>query len=186
MKRIIFLCFIVLSTSIFVYGQSEEVKVEKHLLSVYFIPLKISYELGIGKSNTVELGGGLNGVTWIENNGDFDQFRFGIAPFAEAYFKNYYNLDKRYSKGKRTASNSGNYWGLFARYRFEPIAGDTDDTRFNSIFIAPVWGFQRNYRSHFSLGMDLGFGVGFNNGGSYFSPVVRLKLGFVLFSKAGK
>jgi hypothetical protein len=183
MKRIIFLCLIVISTSIFVYGQSDEVKVERSLLSVYFIPLKISYEQGIGKSNTLELGVGLNGVTWLD---EYDQFRFGIAPFTEAYFKNYYNLDKRNSKGKRTACNSGNYWGILARYRFNPITGDTDDERFKSTFIAPVWGFQRNYNSNFSLGMDFGFGVGFNNYGSYFSPVIRLKVGFVLLSHQGK
>ena len=183
MKSIIFICLIVLGTSIFAVGQEKEVKVERHLLSVYFIPLKMSYELGFGKSNTVELGGGLNGVTWFD---EYDQIRFEVAPFAEAYFKNYYNLDKRHGKDKRTDLNSGNYWGLFARYRFKPIAGDVDDVRFNSIFIAPVWGFQRNYKSHFSLGMDFGLGIGFNDQGSYFSPVIRLKLGFVLLARGQK
>jgi len=183
MKRLFFLSLVVLSTSIFAYGQTDEVKVERSLLSVYFIPLKMSYEQGIGKSNTLEFGGGINGVTWMDEQ---NQFRFGIAPFAEAYFKNYYNFEKRHSKGKRTAMNSGNYWGIFARYRFNPIAGDTDDERFQSAFIAPVWGFQRNYNSNFSLGMDFGFGVGFNDYGSYFSPVIRLKLGFVLLSHKGK
>jgi hypothetical protein len=182
MKRIIFLCFIVLGTSIFVYGQSEEVKVEKSLLGVYFIPLKLSYEQGIGKSNTVELSGGLDGVSWFEN----DEFKFGLAPFAEGYFKSYYNLEKRHRNGRRTEMNSGNYWGLMARYNFPAISGDDSEERFRSFFVAPVWGFQRNYSSHFSLGMDLGFGVGFNQDNAYFSPVVRLKLGFVLFSHAGK
>ena len=180
MKRLLFISLIVLCASLFAYRQSEEVKVERSLLSVYFIPLKMSYEQGIGKYNTLELGGGLNGVTWID---EYDQFRFSIAPFAEAYFKNYYNLEKRHADGKRTAMNSGNYWGIYARYRFDPIAGDIDDERFKSTFIAPVWGFQRNYKSNFSLGMDFGLGVGFNNYGAYFSPLIRLKLGFVLFSK---
>jgi hypothetical protein len=182
MKRIIFSCIIVLFTSIFVYGQSEEVKVERSLLGVYFIPLKVTYEQGIGRTNTVELGGGLDGVSWIED----DQFKFGLAPFAEGYFKNFYNLDKRHRDGRRTAMNSGNYWGLMARYNFPAISGDDSEERFRSFFIAPVWGFQRNYNSHFSLGMDLGFGVGFNQEFAYFSPVIRLKLGFVLFSHAGK
>ena len=186
MKRITLLSLMVLSSSFFAYGQSEEPKVERSLLSVYFIPLKISYEQGLGKSNTLEIGGGLNGVSWLENTGDFDDFRFGIAPFAEATFRNYYNLEKRQSKGKRTAMNSGNYWGIHARYLFEPIAGDTGDSQFSSVFIAPVWGFQRNYNSHFSLGMDFGMGIGFNDSDAYFSPVIRLKLGFVLFSTAGK
>lgn len=181
MKRITLLILMVLSTTLFAFGQTDEAKVERSLLSVYFIPLKISYEQGLGKSNTIEIGGGLNGVSWLENNGDFDEFRFGVAPFAETTFRNYYNLDKRQGKGKRTAMNSGNYWGIHARYRFAPIAGDTDEERFNTFFIAPVWGFQRNYNSHFSLGMDFGFGAGFNNYGTYLSPVIRLKLGFVLF-----
>ena len=186
MKRITLLIMTVLSCTLFAFGQPEEAKVERSLLSVYFIPLKITYEQGLGKSNTLEIGGGLTGVTWLENTGDFDEFRFGIAPFAETTFRNYYNLEKRQGKGKRTAMNSGNYWGIHARYNFEAIAGDTDDQQFRSFFIAPVWGFQRNYNSQFSLGMDFGLGAGFNDGGAYFSPLVRLKLGFVLFSHASK
>ena len=186
MKRITLLILMALSCTLFAFGQPEEAKVERSLLSVYFIPLKISYEQGLGKSNTLELGGGLNGVTWLENTGDFDEFRFGVVPFVETTFRNYYNLEKRQEKGKRTAMNSGNYWGIHARYHFEPIAGDTDDDRFNSVFIAPVWGFQRNYNSHFSLGMDFGLGVGFNGNDAYFGPLIRLKLGFVLFSHTGQ
>jgi hypothetical protein len=186
MKRITLLIMTVLSCTLFAFGQPEEAKVEQSLLSIYFIPLKITYEQGLGKSNTLEIGGGLTGVTWLENTGDFDEFRFGIAPFAETTFRNYYNLEKRQGKGKRTAMNSGNYWGIHARYNFEAIAGDTDDQQFRSFFIAPVWGFQRNYNSQFSLGMDFGLGAGFNDDGAYFSPLIRLKLGFVLFSHAGK
>ena len=183
MKRLIFLSLIVLCSSFGIRGQTEEVRVERSLLSAYFIPLKLSYEQGIGKSNTIELGGGLTGVSWMDK---YDQFHWGIAPFAEGYFKNYYNLDKRSAKGKRTVKNSGNYWGLYSRYRFKPLEGDTDDVQFNSIFLAPVWGFQRNYGSNFSLGMDFGAGAGFNSEGAYFGLVVKLKLGFVLFSYAGK
>jgi hypothetical protein len=186
MKRITLLIMTVLSCTLFAFGQPEEAKVEQSLLSIYFIPLKITYEQGLGKSNTLEIGGGLTGVTWLENTGDFDEFRFGIAPFAETTFRNYYNLEKRQGKGKRTAMNSGNYWGIHARYNFEAIAGDTDHQQFRSFFIAPVWGFQRNYNSQFSLGMDFGLGAGFNDDGAYFSPLIRLKLGFVLFSHAGK
>jgi hypothetical protein len=158
MKRLIFISSIVLIASISAYGQSKEAKVERSLLGVYFIPLKVSYEHGIGKHNTFEIAGGMDGASWIEN----DEFRFGLAPFAEGYFKNYYNLDRRLENGKRTEMNSGNYWGIMTRYNFPVISGDESDERFNSFFIAPVWGFQRNYKSHFSLGMDLGFGVGFN------------------------
>ena len=182
MKRITLLIMMVLSTTLFAFGQPEEARVEKSLLSVYFIPLKISYEQGLGKSNTLEIGGGINGVTWFENTGDFDEFRFAVVPFAETTFRNYYNLEKRQEKGKRTAMNSGNYWGIHARYHFEAFAGDTDGHEFKSFFIAPVWGFQRNYNSQFSLGMDFGLGAGFNGDGAYFSPLIRLKLGFVLFS----
>jgi hypothetical protein len=182
MKKVIFLSAIILGISSIALGQSEEARVERSLLSVYFIPLKVSYEHGLGKSNTVELAGGLDGIAWMEN----DEFRFGLAPFAEGYFKNFYNLDKRQAKGKRTETNSGNYWGIMARYNFPAVSGDESDERFKSFFIAPVWGFQRNYRSNFSLGMDFGVGAGFNEYGSYISPVIRLKLGFVLFSNAGK
>lgn len=75
------------------FGQTGKAKVEKSLIGVYFIPLKVSYEHGIGESNTVELSIGVSGETRFEN----DVVNFYFVPYAAVAVKNYYNLEKRYS-----------------------------------------------------------------------------------------
>ena len=179
MKRIIMLSTMVLCLVTVTFGQTENAKVEKSLIGVYFIPLKVSYEHGIGNSNTVELSIGVTGETRFEN----DVVDFYLVPYAALAVKNFYNLERRQEKGKNTTMNSGNFWGLSIKYGYKPI-NSTIDYGFGSIFIAPMWGIQRNYKSHFSLGLALGVGPVITSDRTYISPKINLKLGFILFSKS--
>lgn len=160
---------------LFSFGQSDEQRVNKSLVGVYIIPLKASYELGIGKSNTVEFSAGLSGRAKI----DADQFKYSLSPMFESSFKYYYNLNKRHLKGKNTAMNSGNFWGLNTRYEFKSISGNEDEI--GSLFIYPMWGIQRNYESRFSLGLRLGYGMVITKDNSFLNPFINFKLGFILF-----
>ena len=158
------------------FAQNEEPKVSKHLVGVYVIPLKASYEIGLGNSNSLELSAGVTGSSKLEN----ENLRFSLVPIAEGAYKYYYNLNKRQLKGKHTALNSGNFWGLNARYQFKAISDNGDD--FSSVFISPMWGIQRNYDSRISLGIRLGYGVVITKDNSYLSPFINFKLGFVLYA----
>ena len=159
------------------YGQNDEPGVQKSLVSLYIIPLKVSYEAGLGKSNTLQFSAGITGATKIEN----DQFKYSLVPIVEGSYKYYYNLNKRHLKGKNTDLNSGNFWGVNARYSFKSISQNGDD--FGSVFISPMWGIQRNYKSRFSLGLRLGYGVVITQENSFLNPFINIKLGFVLFAK---
>ena len=151
--------------------------VTRSQVSAYFIPLKVTYEHGIGQSNVIELGAGVTGDTRFVN----ETMDFRFMPFIDGSFKNYYNLEKRQQKGKFTAMNSGNYWGIGARYGF---ATTSDDVRYSDVvFVSPFWGLQRNYGSHLSLGLNLGYGVGLRDDDLYTDFYVDFKLGFVLYSR---
>ena len=162
---------------LFSYGQNEEPRVSKTLVSMYIIPLKASYEAGIGKSNTLEISAGLTGITKFDN----DQFNYSLVPMVEGSYKYYYNLNKRHLKGRNTAMNSGNFWGLYTRYGFKSISENGD--KFGSVSISPMWGIQRNYKNRFSFGLRLGYGVVITKDNSYLNPFINVKLGFVLFAK---
>lgn len=159
------------------FGQNEEQSVNKSLVGIYIIPLKASYELGIGKSNTLEFSAGLSGLAKYET----DQFKYSLSPMVEGSYKYYYNLNKRHLKGKNTAMNSGNFWGLNTGYEFKSISGNADEI--SSLFIYPMWGIQRNYKSRFSLGLRLGYGVIITKDNSFLNPFINFKLGFILFDK---
>jgi hypothetical protein len=179
MKKIVLIAGMILLPTVSVFSQDEPAVV-KSLVSGYFIPLKFSYELGIGRDYTAGLSAGVTGISRYEN----DEFRFSLVPVLRTDLKHYYNLQKRYEKGKNTAMNSGNFWGIMARYTFEPVGGDIekDPEGWGAVFFAPMWGIQRNYKSHISLGLNLGYGVGISRNDVSLNPLVGFQIGFVFFS----
>lgn len=161
-------------------AQQAGPKVKRSLLSAYILPLKIAYEQGIGDKYTTEISAGLTGFTEIREN----NVAFVVAPVIRGDFKYFYNLEKRWEKGKNVDLNSGNFWGFATRYTFQPI-GDKNNYREiegGALFIAPMWGIQRNYPSHLSIGLNLGYGVAIAGNTVTFDPLIHFRLGFILFS----
>ena len=179
MEKTIFIIALLFCT-LSLKAQQPEPKVEKSLLSAYILPLKIAYEQGIGDQYTTEISAGLTGFTEINEN----NIAFAVAPVIRGDFKHFYNLNRRWEKGKNVDRNSGNFWGLATRYTFTPI-GDSNnyhEIEGGSLFIAPMWGIQRNYPSHLSLGLNLGYGVAITGSTVTFDPLIHFRLGFILFS----
>ncbi len=85
------------------FGQNEEQRVNKSLVGVYIIPLKASYELGIGKSNTMEFSAGLSGLAKY----DTDQFNYSLSPMFESSYKYYYNWFYHEFNGKPIIKDDG-------------------------------------------------------------------------------
>jgi hypothetical protein len=127
----------------------------------------------------VELSIGVSGETRFEN----DVVDYFFVPFAAVAVKNYYNLENRQQKEKNSAINSGNFWGISVKYGYKPILSNID-YGIGSIFVAPMWGIQRNYKNRLSLGFAFGLGPVFTSENTYINPKIDLKLGFILFSKS--
>lgn len=190
MKANIFLCQALLCFSSICFGQ-DTIKVEvSDLVKINFLYPGVSYEKRISKSQTLYV----NAYVLIAPSGLISEFGSPdgvyIAPDLTLQYRYYYNGLKRYKNGKRTDKNSMNYMGMLydVFYSDMPVTQWTKEPRARLVHTAGlVWGMQRNYAKHFSLGLDLGPGFTFAKETDYwyFGPLdemVRTKTIFTLIA----
>ena len=154
--------------------------VEKNQFKINVLLPGFVYEHGFDQKNTLysELSFGIG-----YRNNDFYGSAWSFYPTITEQFRHYYNLEKRASKGKVTAHNSGGFIALNANYNFRPISSNEAYSSTETSFtIAPVWGFQRTYKGNFNLGLNLGAGYTINSYSedSGFAPVINFSLGWVI------
>lgn len=159
------------------YAQNEQPDgVEKVVHKINIIPITYSWEAKIAKTQTVMLQPAI-GLNWISSG--------AVVPSIQlnAFFRHYYNFNKRIAKGKRTTKNSANWVGAVMSFSFWNAAWSNNISNDDYIpywAVGPVWGIQRNYRSHFSLGITLGPTISVGNRGFRADAYVELTLGFWL------
>ncbi|MDT0685865.1 hypothetical protein [Autumnicola psychrophila] len=178
MKKILLLSFCF--CSFLNIDAQNQPSVEEGLLSVNILTPGLEYEYGLTNSATLDLRAG-SGFAY--RKGIFGE-GFGIYPIFNVQYRHYYNLKKRFEKGKNISSNSGNYIALSGAIQTsKPIIGDLEYNENYFGVIGPVWGLQRYYGAGFKLDLNLGGGYGFNeSGSSFFSPIVSLRLGWRIFN----
>ena len=160
------------------FGQNEEEWHNTNQFSVNFLMPSIEYEVAISEKSTIDLNlGTAFGYAKSGSNSDF-----GFFPVFQSQIRHFYNLKKRFEKGRNAARNSGNYIAALVEVRSgEAIIGELDLVDDYAFFAGPVWGLQRIYNSGFKLNLNLGAGYGINDSGdSFFSPVIGIQLGWLI------
>ena len=150
----------------------------------FFLP-GISYEQKVGRYQTLNISGYLDGLIINNYENGRRQSHLVALPTFSMEFRNYYNLNKRDAKGKSTALNSGNYIAplFLSRYSRSTLP---DPALVNQV--GAVWGMQRNYPKGFSL--DLNGGLAYTINGNHlfnYDPIeliVQAKIGFWLGHKS--
>ena len=175
--------FLLISFCFFTFSSinaQNQPSVEDGLFSVNILTPGLEYELGLTSSTTLDL---RVGSGFAYRKGTFGE-GFGVFPVFNVQYRHYYNLEKRLEKGKNISDNSGNYIALSGAVQSgKPIIGDLEYTEGYFGVIGPVWGLQRYYGSGFKLDLNLGGGYAFNeSGGSFFSPIIGIKLGWRISS----
>ena len=176
---------------------SSEADVEQ-VFKLTILSPGIGYEVPVGKFQTVFLHGyvGFNGgYSYSDAMGSSSYFY--LEPTASVEYRYYYNFEKRQESGKRIAKNSANYLSPFfrtgiARRYWVNESGYVEHNGRAVHTVGAVWGLQRNYKSHFSLDLNIGAGYIFKekpftdmhgnteeNGGRFTIPG-RLSIGFWL------
>ena len=171
---VLFLLF----TPLFKANAQETPSVEKNLFKINLLLPGFVYEHGFDSKNTLysEFSFGFG-----YRKSDFWGSTFVLYPTINEQFRHYYNLEKRANKGKRTAGNSGNFYGLNAIYNFKSINTNSDFSSSNASFIiAPIWGFQRTYKHNFNLSLNGGVGYNIEKGNNEFVPVLNFTIGWVI------
>lgn len=155
------LFFLAISTSCF----SQE-KIHTDIVDITkatFLNPGISYEKRIGKFQSI-VGKAFMNTSFIIGFSSSMGIRSSINfdPALSLQYRYYYNYDRRNKKGKRTEMNNLNYLSPTLVTIFSKNRISTDHYFENNrrpINIAGiVWGIQRNYKSRFSLDLNLGLG----------------------------
>lgn len=172
--------YVLLHFVIFSNLYSQNSSVEKNQFKINMLLPGFVYEHGFDEKNTLysEVSFGIG-----YRNSDFYGNEWSFYPVITEQFRHYYNLEKRASKGKVTAHNSGGFVALHANYNFKAISTNEDLSSSEiSLTIAPVWGFERTYKSNFNLGLNMGVGYNINSNSddSGLIPVFNFSLGWVI------
>jgi len=195
MKKI--LAFVILGLNLNVKAQT--VSVEKSIFGIQtgFTGLWLNNESKL--SNSLVLRSEI-GVEHDFTVGDhYDGAGFILQPVLTIEPKYYYNLEKRNSKGKITAKNSGNYISIKTSYHADwfVINLDKNITKTADLAIIPTWGLRRQIGNHFNYetGVGLGYRIvylkaNYNNGNyqnvddfaknkNQYTPYLHLRIGYI-------
>lgn len=123
--------------------------------------IHLVHERGLSDKITLRLEAGIQQqFRYISPETSPSSSYYGLRPVISVGGRYYYNLDRRVEKGKRTENNSGNFFGLIARYRPDFFVYNTNEN-INAVdyFNATAqWGMRRQLGRHF----DFEFTAGMN------------------------
>lgn len=179
MKNPVFILLIILFFPSILFSQSTE-----QVFRINVINPGVEFEQPITNTSTFSANVGI-GYNGAYPNLTRTSFRSGInyviAPFADLQFKRFYNLGKRQSQDKVTASNSGNFISLRFRMRGKSIDDNVRRKADYDFGIGPTWGIQRSY-GNFHLLFDIGPQFYFDSkGNTGFWPITpQINIGFDL------
>jgi len=164
-------CFL---ASIFItvncFSQDKEINDITGITKFSFLSPGISYEKRIEKFQSLHLQAiiSVSGAFRFAGPGPLGDNSIGnysslsFDPGLDLQYRYYYNAAKRKAKGKRTEMNSLNYlMGMFQTFFSRNALSDSFLVEYkrrpiNSFAVA--WGLQRNYKSRFSLDLNMGLG----------------------------
>jgi hypothetical protein len=178
-KKYLFLFLSVLFANAIQAQDEAPTTVTKNQFKINILFPGFVFEHGLSDKNTlyseVSLGAG------YRKNSYYNESNVYLFPMINEQVRHYYNLEKRASKGKRTAHNSGNFVALSAYYNFKSISTNEEYGDYSSSFtVAPLWGFQRTYKRNFNLEIHLGAGINIDKYNTEFAPIGNLTLGWVI------
>jgi hypothetical protein len=104
----------------------------------------VAWEHPLGKHTTLEFNAGIGyNYSYPELNTEYEEggFQWQIATFVDVQGRNYYNLEKREGKGKK----SGNFLALRYLYYGPRIAGNVRPNENYTMAVGPTWGIKRRY-----------------------------------------
>lgn len=185
MKRIILLQLFILTAlqAISQDGLKPSLKSSQVKANLLLIGASANYEKSISRRTSLNFEASLNyGFFYAYSDFAGESFGYTLAPMLSVEGRHYYNLDKRVSKGKSIANNSGNFLSVELGYSFTPIAYDN---MYNNpaVAITPSWGMQRGIGKRFSFELLLGYSFRYDSRAEEGSatPAIGLKFGYILY-----
>ncbi len=145
-----------------------------NLLKLNLLTPGAEFEYGVSQNRTIVLTTSFRYMSIKEGLKPTESFTF-VLPYLS--YRNYYNIEKRQSAGKRADNFNANYIAIQCFYK--PQLGKYDQR----LGWGASWGIQRNYGRLFHLGLELGAGYGPNgfylNAKNELFPHADIQLGFM-------
>ena len=129
-----------------------------HSLKTGFLGGWYSYEKKIERQTTLNIEAGLDmgfGQGIISNG----EFWYVMVPTLKLEPRWYYNLLKRYEKGKNIGNYSANYLALSTKANAEPVFSNLAAAAIPSLQIIPKWGLRRRLGNSFIFETAIGIGL---------------------------
>jgi hypothetical protein len=158
-KSIVF----VLVSLFFLTGKAQTASVEKSTFGIQtgLLGIWAHHELKLTNQIALRTEAGFNVGVF---GGDFyPKSGFIMLPMLSAEPRWYYNLDKRLSKSKTIAGNSGNFVSLQTNYYPDWfVISNYDNLKtYTLITVIPTWGIKRSIGRHFTY--ETAFGIGYGH-----------------------
>lgn len=160
---------------------SPELSEELHKIS--FFPLGYAYERKIGDEFTIEAGIDFSFDAYYEDDNVFEDYALVINPTIHVEPRYYYNLEKRYRRGRNVTYNSASYIGIFSELRMNPLIEEKNgiDPVYDRFVVGPVWGIQRNLGRRGYFNFNFGYGLLIDeNGHAQYDGFSRFTIGIRL------
>lgn len=154
---------------------------ELHKISI--LPLGYSYERKIGDEFTFDAGIDFSFDIYYEDEELFEDNALVINPTIHVEPRYYYNLEKRYRRGRNVTYNSASYIGIYSELRMNPLIEEINgfEPVYDRFVIGPEWGIQRNLGRRGYFNFNFGYGLVIDeNGHADYDGFGRLTLGIRL------
>ncbi len=160
----LFVTLLLLIKGLFCCAQEEPVTDITDITKVTILSPGFGYEKRIARYQSLYLQGFFSpsaGLGYSSSQG-FDS-HFYLEPTLSLEYRYYYNFRRRQERGKRVAMNTLNYIAPFVRSGFpkryyNTSSGEVKKERRAVFATGATIGLQRNFKSRFSLDMNIGFG----------------------------
>lgn len=154
--------YTLISSLVYLVGNSQTASVEKSTFGIQTGLLGVWAHNEMKLTNQIALRTefGLNAAFFAGNF--YPKTGFLMTPVLIAEPRWYYNLDKRLSKSRNIAGNSGNFFSIQTSYHpnWFVISNYDNFKTFNLVTLIPTWGIKRNIGKHFTYESAIGIGYG--------------------------
>ncbi len=166
---------------------SPELADELHKISIF--PLGYAYERKIAEEFTFEAGIDFSFDMYYDDASVFDDNALVVNPTIHLEPRYYYNLERRYRRGKNVSNNSASYIGIYSELTLNPLIEENNGyfPVYDRFKIGPAWGLQRNLgrRGYWNFNLASGLVIDQDGHASY-QAFARLTVGIRLNGETKK
>lgn len=151
-----------------------------HKIKLSLLGLTYQWEKPVSRKSVLTLEGGIaGGMSFSAGSISGTEFRYAIVPEVGIGFKNYYNLDKRFKKGKNINNNAANFIVTDVFVNGNPILSSGDVTAREAVGLTAAWGMQRSLSSKINFEWQAGVIGGTDFADWVIAPNLRLAFSFL-------